>query len=367
MLIAALLSGCGAEGTSAPEIDVPPQPCPDLDERLTTTLAAVAEGKAENLAATLQAMNDERGEALDAALESLLGILSVLWLEIKDDPAAIDLAGLSSVLEDLGGVLANVVRYLGGDGPTQTQSFETIRQILTECPSGSLTGALQLLLARPQLLSALGDALSDPTIAGLISSFPEDGSGSSQRGFAALIRTVIRAINNPNFVFQDLVDLIDPFFDTSQPPISGLITELQFLMTGDNLVTIRVLTTCIENDIEVLDNNGDSVTGSFVIGALLYGLITEAGLTDALDQLGPALALLQQPEVQSLLNAIIDHLANDEATREGLKPLLLFLLRPEHVQGAMTDLADLIEAGLLPELITLVGDIFIGCEDGGTP
>jgi len=170
----------------------------------------------------------------------------------------------------------------------------------------------------------------------------------------------VRAIDNPNFVFDDLVALLDPIFDLETPPFSTLLPELQALLTGESLERLRVLTRCLDEQIVV----GDGVTGTEAIGALLYDLLTspEIQLSTRLDELEPALVVLDDPRVRAALTAIVGRLQTDDAIREGMKPAIRYLLGPDVAPGALSDLSTLLEADLLPDLLTLVeGLVSEGC------
>lgn len=368
VLIAAaalVVGGCGAEGTEAPAEALPQTLCPTVDEQLAGTLAALTEGRAERLAASLDLMEILRPDAAQGLLAGVLAIAGELWRSgLREDLSILE--ALTDLLDGATPLLTDLLRYLADDGAVQRDALEAASVMIATCPDRALTDALALLVSRPELVRALGDLVEDPLVVSIIEGLDDPQSGQSgEAGFVALFRTIIRALASPNFVFGDLTALIDPFFDLDAPPFDALVRELELLLTAENLVTVRTLVTCL--DTQVVVRSGRS--GTEAVGALLFHLITAPSLRlgQRLGELGPVLDVVDDPRVRAALQAIVARLQQDEAVRHGLRPAVLFLLAPEHAPGVLGDAAALLEAGLLPELLGLLTDILEPCTTAREP
>lgn len=356
-LLALCLVGCGAEGTEAPRVDAPQALCPTVDEHLSDTLAALRAGKAQNLANTLDLMEVARPDAAQGLLGAVLAIAGEVWRSgLREDTSL--LTDLGALLDGLTPLLTSIIDHLAREGAVQRDALEAVSGLLATCPQRALTDAAALLVSRPELVGALGDLVEDPLVVSVIESL-SDGGQSGREGFVALFRTIIRALNSPNFVFADLTALIEPLFDLDAPPFDVLVAELELLLTAENLVTVRALTVCLDQQIVVASGR----TGTEALGALVYDLITDPQirLGERLGELEPALEVLDDPRVRAALDAILGRLQSDEAVREGLKPGIRFLLAPEHVSGVLSDASALIQAGLLPDVIGLLTDVLEPC------
>jgi hypothetical protein len=350
-LLCPLLSllGCGAEGEPAPEPPRSAATCLTLEARLQKTRAALAAGAAEGLKAAIEAATARRdGDDVRALLDAGIALLGELWRQLQDERRALPITAINDALASAKPQLIAALRYLAQPGPTQAATYDLLGGLLSDCPSRSVTDALTTVLADPDLIAALGASFSDPTVQSVIAALPPND------GLAPLVRAIIRALNSPNFVFDDLIALIDPLFDLDQPPLDALLPPLRRLMSGDNLTTIRALTVCLEDAIVTRDGQ----RGSEALGALLYGLLQAPGvdLGALLLSLDPALNLIQDPNTIGLLDAMLTLLQRDDRTRDGLKPALLTLISPALAPGVLTSLANLIDADALPELLSALSD-----------
>ena len=349
------LQGCGGAGTDAPQPDLTSAAaCEPLGDQLANTRAALAFGEAKQLAAALDAASLHRdGEDVQALLNTLLVVLGQVWRQLKDDGRALPLDQLGVLLSDLQPALVAALRYLATPDQTQLDAYALISDILTECPERSVTDLLALMLQQPGFISSLGALLSDPTIRDILDALPQ-GSG-----FVALIRSVINAVNSPNFVFDELVTLIEVFVDVDAPPFDVFLPQLRVLLSDENLPTVRALTVCLDEAIIIRPG----VSGSDAVGALLYGLLNadNVDLISLFDQLGGAITLLEDPDTRALLDAVILILQENDDVREGIKPLIRFLMQPEYAPGVLSDLTNLIEAGTFDEVLHLLGDFLNGC------
>lgn len=344
--------GCGAEGTPAPEPSETVKPCLTLEEHLPKTLAALSEGRAEGLRVAIQAAGVSRGgEDVRALLDAAIALIGEVWRQLQDEDVTLPFDALNAALTPLEPQLVAALRYLATPGPTQTATFELLVGLIETCPPRSVTDALVLLLSDPTLIGALGQTLSDPTVQSIIDALP---TGDASEGLVPLIRALIRAINSPNFVFDDLTALIDPLFDLDVPPFDALLPPLSTLLSGDNLTTIRALTVCMDESIVTSDGR----SGSDALGALLLGLLNAPGvdLGALLSGLDPALALVQDPNTTDLIESLLAILQRDDAVRENLKPILLTLFSPTYGPGVLQSLSELIQSGAVPELTGAIAD-----------
>jgi hypothetical protein len=345
-----LATGCGAEGEAAPEPRGLVGSCPTLGARLAKTRAALGEDVGEGLRVAVEAAAARRdGDDVRALLDGVLAVVAELWRQLQDEGRTLPIAALDEALARAQPQLVAALRYLAAPGAAQAAAYDLIAGLLTACPSGSVTEALLLVLTDEALLSALGASLSDPTVLAIVGALPPG------EGLAPLVRAVVRAINSPRFVFDDLVALIEPLFDLTQPPLDALLPPLRRLLSGEPLVTIRALTVCLEDAITT--RAGQS--GGEALGALLYGLLQAPGveLGALLGALEPALNLVQDPNTAGLLTAALQALRDDDRAREGLKPALLTLLSPAYGPGVLESLAALIEAGAVPEVLWALSDL----------
>lgn len=343
---------CGAEGTPAPEPSETLKPCLTLEEHLPKTLAALSEGRAEGLRVAIQAAGVSRGgEDVRALLDAAIALIGEVWRQLQDEDVTLPFDALNAALTPLEPQLVAALRYLATPGPTQTATFELLVGLIETCPPRSVTDALVLLLSDPTLIGALGQTLSDPTVQSIIDALP---TGDASEGLVPLIRALIRAINSPNFVFDDLTALIDPLFDLDVPPFDALLPPLSALLSGDNLTTIRALTVCMDESIVTSDGR----SGSDALGALLLGLLNAPGvdLGALLSGLDPALALVQDPNTTDLIESLLAILQRDDAVRENLKPILLTLFSPTYGPGVLQSLSELIQSGAVPELTGAIAD-----------
>ncbi len=343
---------CGAEGTPAPEPSETLKPCLTLEEHLPKTLAALSEGRAEGLRVAIQAAGVSRGgEDVRALLDAAIALIGEVWRQLQDEDVTLPFDALNAALTPLEPQLVAALRYLATPGPTQTATFELLVGLIETCPPRSVTDALVLLLSDPTLIGALGQTLSDPTVQSIIDALP---TGDASEGLVPLIRALIRAINSPNFVFDDLTALIDPLFDLDVPPFDALLPPLSALLSGDNLTTIRALTVCMDESIVTSDGH----SGSDALGALLLGLLNAPGvdLGALLSGLDPALALVQDPNTTDLIESLLAILQRDDAVRENLKPILLTLFSPTYGPGVLQSLSELIQSGAVPELTGAIAD-----------
>src|SRR5690606_23165916 len=134
-------------------------------------------------------------------------------------------------------------------------------------------------------------------------------------------------VQSPGFVFRDVVDIIDPFFDVDQPPIGPLVDELELLLTGARLADLQLLAACLDQDIRL----PSGASGIDAVAALLYGLINEPGF-DLAGKL-QSVELLADPQVAQILDAVVTRLETDSALREAMKPGVRFLLTSAFAPG----------------------------------
>jgi hypothetical protein len=286
-----------------------------------------------------------------ALLDAAIALIGEVWRQLQDEDVTLPFDALNAALTPLEPQLVAALRYLATPGPTQTATFELLVGLIETCPPRSVTDALVLLLSDPTLIGALGQTLSDPTVQSIIDALP---TGDASEGLVPLIRALIRAINSPNFVFDDLTALIDPLFDLDVPPFDALLPPLSTLLSGDNLTTIRALTVCMDESIVTSDGR----SGSDALGALLLGLLNAPGvdLGALLSGLDPALALVQDPNTTDLIESLLAILQRDDAVRENLKPILLTLFSPTYGPGVLQSLSELIQSGAVPELTGAIAD-----------
>ena len=359
LLCAWVLAGCGAEGTDAPFVEREAPSCVRFDDAIASTLSTIEQGKVLQIEIAMEALAAERGDAVEGLLQGLLAIIAEMWQAgLKEHPEV--LLPVGAVLHDFDALIASVMRFLAVEEPTQLDAREALSSMISECPQGSLTRLVALVVTRPDLIRALSESANDPAVSSVLLSL-SDGSGQSgEEGFVALVRTAVKAINNRNFLVTDLIALVEPLFDVSQPPLSTLVSEFVVLLTGQNLEIVRAVTRCVDETI-VVGQSGQ--TGTEALARLVYRSLTDPSLdvVSPVQNLSPTAELLEDPMTQAVFGAVLARLLEDDALREGMKPGVRFLLRPDYSPGILLDLAQLVDAGILAELVTLLVDVMGEC------
>ena len=190
LLCAWVLAGCGAEGTDAPFVEREAPSCVRFDDAIASTLSTIEQGKVLQIEIAMEALAAERGDAVEGLLQGLLAIIAEMWQAgLKEHPEV--LLPVGAVLHDFDALIASVMRFLAVEEPTQLDAREALSSMISECPQGSLTRLVALVVTRPDLIRALSESANDPAVSSVLLSL-SDGSGQSgEEGFVALVRTAV--------------------------------------------------------------------------------------------------------------------------------------------------------------------------------
>jgi hypothetical protein len=343
-----LLGGaCAAEDADAPP-PVPAPGCPRLDSYLEGFYALLDQGKLESVRAFLS-------EELSADLRSDL-VATLIRLVDAFDPGTFSSLGEVAPAADQNpgfqAVLADVLRFAAATGPgaPYPKSLASIRSLLASC---ELEGVLALgrdALADQALLAAFaealrGGALDLGTIAESLGIDLQD-----KEAVGALLRTLLVAAADPSFDLPDILGLLGALVDLTKPPYDALAEALTALLgPAPRLAAFQGLLGCwleVDPDLAVVD--------------LLVDLLVDPALalTDALASLVPPPSdpsePLLAPELQALILRALDFLIEDGAARRSLFSVLVAMLAESQAPGLMLGVADVLDAGVLGDLIRLL-------------
>jgi hypothetical protein len=117
--------------------------------------------------------------------------------------------------------------------------------------------------------------------------------------------------------------------------------------------------TCLE------ETEVDGLDGGDAMGSLLYDLITLNGLElgALLSVAAPILADLKEPQVQTLLEAVLEALIEDVGLRDLAIDLVVFLLREDNLLPVLESVQVLVETRGADDLIQLVQRLTIRCPE----
>ena len=382
ILALAGLPACGAaEDADAPLNPPAPAACAPLDVLAPTLVELLTTDRLPGVRRLVGEVltDDQITTLLDTVLRLLRGLRPAdrdAVLALARDPRIADLLPL----------LARVVRFVAGDGtpcppmasaPSEncfhSEVFADLRRLLRVCDGSTLFTALQQVLkapALPALLGHLGDTLRLPVVQQLLASAEEGALG--RRGFTALVCNVLAALIRPDFSVQ--ADLIRPLsgitlLPLDEPPLSSLLADLDALLAPEAEV-LPALADVVCCDVygvstcDALPANATPLPRDPVFTWLLHALFTGTtlDLPRTLDQLT---ALAADPALASALEPLAGALAPlvaDPDLRRGLVNLLDTLLRPDVAAQVLPEVALLLEAGAVPELLAVVDALLNGCE-----
>ena len=355
LLFATTSLSCGAEGTAAPYSQRPEQRCKTIGDSTASLLSLAEEGQVDGLVEVVDRLMTERnGTRIQQAVDMLLGLLQALP---REEASSFEFQILLDLIEQAKEPLKAVVDHIATGPESRRAVFPVLSQAMLECPRDSLILTVADLFASTELLAALGAALDDPIVVGLLANIPdlpEDG----RAGFVALIRLVINAVQAETFEFSDLRSLLG-FLELDEPPLSQLFEELEAYLQGATFEHLLLTLECIEST-EV-----DGEPGVDVLGSLVYDLITleELDVAGLLTIAAPLLAQLQQADIQVLGTAALNVLIADVGLRVQAIDLIAFFLRSDNLGPVLSAVGAMLDAGALEDIVVLLSSLTLLCPD----
>jgi len=338
--------GCGAEGQVAPR-GQEPAACPRLDEYLAPVHDLLERGQLRHLAGLLGGdltQEDQRdlvaaGVRLARALEpGTFTALSGLDAVTPD----------ASALEDVG---ASLLRWLATDGPGAPYpvALQAVRRALGTCD-----GAPLMRLAR----AALANEAAARAVRGLLPLF---GSGDVERAvrglrfdqargrpaLRALARNLLVVAASPDLSADELVDLLAVVVDVSQAPWADLAAAIRGLLGDPTLrASLASLSRCYQeadSELALVDVLVDLLAAPGNVGGVL-GAVPTTVPEDAPPTLLP-------PSLAGPADALLGALEVDGPARRAVAVVLDAALVPDTAPGVLSDLADLLDAHALGDVV----------------
>jgi hypothetical protein len=337
VVLLAALGRCGGEGVEAPFTPYGER-CPDVDDYLSPLLGLASEGRLPNVSAVFSEdlSEGERDEAVGlvfALADSLdLGAINVL------EQAGGDSGGVRALEERV----AALTYWLGEGGP-EAPYLEVVGRLTValdtpSCEGEPLFALLSELLVQEGFVLAVLAASADPTLD--IDQLLEDLVGPDddpRSGLREFVRNLLMTALAPNFDVQEWTGLLGLILDVDAPPWSSLIAELEaFFVSGPHLTSLQSLLHCLHvSDPELTTSD------------LLYDVLTappegatfsgEDGAT-----VSEILSTLKAP-----LMALLAIFQGDAKARSTLAMLSAAMVAPARVEGVLSDLTLLFDAGVL--------------------
>ena len=355
LVLASWSTGCGAEGTPAPPSEPASHVCLTIDETTESLRELAAEGALDSLTEVVERLIDElNGGRVQQLLELILGLLQALP---REEASAFEYEIILDLIGQAKDSMAVMVEFMR-TGPDSTRLlFPMLSQALAECPRDSLILTVSDLFQGTDLMAALGLALDDPMIVGLLENIPNQPE-QGRSGFIALIRTMVNAMQSSSFEFSELRALL-VFLELDEPPMSILLTELEGYLHGPSFDHLLMTLDCFES------TSVNDTPGVDVVGGLLYDLMTleEMDVAGLLSLTAPLLAQLQEADIQILGQAALDALIEDVELRLKAIDLIIFFLREDNLPPVLEAFSTLLATDAVEGLVTLMSSITIRCPD----
>lgn len=345
--------GCGADDDlDAPAPAARPD-CPRASSYLDGLVELIDAGRLDHLRALLaeELSDDQRADL----------VVTVIRLAGAFEPGAFvalgDVSDLIASSDDLQALLAHLLRWIVADGSRAPypQELSAVRRLINTCGGPPLLRLVGDLLADAELQQALlrivagFDTDAAAAITDVISGFSlEDLVG--EPAVRALIRNVLAAATAEDFDVEVLLDLGGLLIDLEAPPWDDVARVARRLLgAGPTLAALRGLLVCLQ-----------AVDPELSLVDLVLELVTDPSLalSSLVDDIPPPSAdpgatLIPQPILGPLL-AILDFLAEDADARRSLLVVVDRVLGEDTAPGVLADLADLLEAEILPDVFDLL-------------
>lgn len=344
ILLAAGPSGCGADG-----IDAEPTQSPAECQRLEAVIPELGKLAADgSLSGLKRAIAEQMTEDVrQGTVRALLQIVRALPAGAIDGLVALQDRG---VLAGLTAPLADLLRTVEAAGQPAYDALAVFDEMLFECDGQPVFVTLGAVLRDPGFRTDVETLLaSGLDLSGVLLDLGVDvASLDGREGFQALFASLLAAISADGFDIDALIGpagLLGAIVDPTDPVLSSLTGAVERLLApGPALDSVRGLSVCM------LELDSDRA-----IGGLLFDLV-RAGVLDTLTGLAKNVAVADAFfAIDSALLPVLDLLAADSVLRDQLVVGLDVLLRPEVVPLVLPDVLILLDRGIVPEVVSLLG------------
>ena len=326
-----------------------------VDETTESLRALAGEGALDSLNVVVDRLIGElNGGRVQQLLELLLGLLQALP---REEASSFEFQIILDLVEQAKDEMVVMLDFMRTGPDSSRLVFPVLSQALAECPRDSLILTVSDLIHSTDLMAALGLALDDPMIVGLLENIPNQPE-EGRSGFIALIRTLVNAMQSSSFEFSELRELL-AFLNLDEPPMSILLTELEAYTEGATFDHLLMTLDCFES------TSVEGTPGVDAVGGLLYDLMTleEMDVAGLLSLTAPLLAQLQEADLQILIHAALDALIEDLELRLKAIDLIIFLLREDNLPLVLDAFSALLETDAVEGLVVLMSSITIRCPD----
>ncbi len=344
---------CGGDGLDAPES--PPAPdCRQVDDYLASVFALMERGALDHLrrAVSEEIPEDARRDLVSALLRLAAGFEEGTFSALAGVFAASDVAAPGGVQQTLG----RLVRWGAATGPgaPYPDVLAALRGVLATCEGPPALALLADLVRDDALLRAAADLLATDALAEALAGLELDGTEGSE-ALRLLMRNLMVAATSPDFELATLLDLVAVVVDLEVEPWPGLVAGLErHLGPGPGVVALQELLGCAL-----------AVDPDASLGPMLWDLLVEApvDLSGVVGALPPAGEPVLEPGLVTLVAGTFEFLADDAEARRALVAVGVEILREGTAPGVLVDVADLLDAGALGDVVAMVAALATGaCE-----
>lgn len=339
---------CGADGVDASPPEEEILECKRADDYLTGMYELVDAGELDNL-------RDLLSEGLSGDLQGELVTTIIKLLGAFEPGTFVALGAVSDVVDstaDLQSLLADLVRWLAETGPgaPYPDAMGAVRALLNTCEGPPVLGLLRDLLRDEALLRAVLSLLTELDLGSLTSGIEFEGETGGP-AIKALIRNILVAATDPSFDVEVIIDLLGLILDLEEPPWDTVVEGVRRLLgPGESLDAIQGLLVClreVDPELHLIDLLLDLLTDeSLDLGSAL------GGLTDLADPASDA--PLIPPSLAGPLDQILAFLIQDAPARCALVEVLTVALLEQNVAPVLGDLATLLEAQVIGDIVNLL-------------
>ncbi len=336
---------CGGDGHEATYV-APAKGCPRVDDHLDRVYALLQDGRLDHVRQLLEVSltDDERADLVVTAIRVVSAFEPGTFVALGA------MADQVAEADDLQATLGRLLRWIAVDGARAPHAGELgrVRILMNTCELPPVLRLVDALLADEALQRALLELLAGLDLGDALEGVTIDGE-SGRPAVLALARNVLVAFTSPDFDVAVLMDLLGLVVDVEAEPWPAVTAALEDLLgpgaSRDALVGLAHCLLTVDADLS------------------LVGLIFDAATDPELDLLG-SLSLpesdvdggsLLPPTLAAPLHAALRFLADDPPALTSLIAVLTAALRDDVAPGVLADLADVLDAGVLGDVVRLLG------------
>lgn len=349
--LAALIGACGAEGYDAPAT-LSADDCGPLDETIEGLLDLVDRGRLQTLKSVMaEGLEiDERHDLMAIIIDLIVSLPSGTFASLADMGAA------ASASESLQEVAAAAVRVLArdGSGAARVGAFAAARTLLNTCDGNDLVGIATAVLEDEGFIAAWRQLLVTGVLTELLAEMQFD-TRSAGDAFGALVRNLLVTAADPGFEPSMWTSMAALVVDVSEPPWRDLTEGLERVLESDAarhaMGQLAGCSLASDPDLQlaavVYDMGVDPVM------VQLAEVLEDVGAHAVADPNGADIVL-------DPLRLLMQFLADHEDARASLVTVLTALLQDELGAGVLEDVADLLEAHVVGEVLDLFATLATG-------